>query len=82
MGMDTKKIEIFGSGCTKCEKLHKAAKEAAEEMKLPYTISKVRGIREIAERGVAVTPALAIDGKVVSSGSIPSIDKIKKFLAE
>ena len=77
-----KKIEIFGTGCPKCEKLYEAAEGVAKEMEIEYTISKIQEIKEIVARGVAMTPALAVDGKVVSSGSIPTAEKIKEYLAD
>lgn len=76
-----KKIEIFGTGCPKCRKLYETAEGAAKEMGIEYTISKVQEIKEIAARGVTMTPALAVDGKVVSSGTIPTAEKIKEYLA-
>lgn len=76
-----KKIEIFGTGCPKCKKLYEVTEKTAKEMDIEYEISKVQEIKEIVSRGVSMTPALGIDGKIVSSGSIPSIEKIKEFLA-
>lgn len=77
-----KKIEIFGTGCPKCKKLYETAESAAKEMGIDYTISKVQEIQAIVARGVALTPAMAIDGRVVSSGSIPTAEKIKEYLAD
>jgi predicted thioredoxin/glutaredoxin len=31
--------------------------------------------------GVMITPALVVDGKVMSAGKIPKIDDIKKMLS-
>lgn len=75
-----KKIEIFGTGCPKCKKLYETVEGVAKEMKIDYEISKVESVKEIVSRGVAMTPALAVDGNVVSSGAVPSTGKIKEYL--
>ncbi len=43
-------------------------------------MTKVEDIREIMERGVAVTPALVVDGEVVASGRVPGVDEQKEML--
>ena len=74
------KIQILGTGCPKCKKLGELADQAAKEMGLEYAIEKVTGIAEIMEFGVMTTPALAVDGKVLSAGHVPSYEKVKELL--
>ncbi|MCX6819581.1 MAG: thioredoxin family protein [Candidatus Aenigmarchaeota archaeon] len=74
------KIEILGSGCPKCKKLAEHAKKAAEELKIKAEIIKVTDIDKIIEYGVISTPALVIDGKIKSSGRIPEVKEIEKWL--
>ena len=57
-------IEILGTGCAKCRALAENVKEAAEMLGIEYDLRKVTDLREIADRGVMVTPALFIDGNV------------------
>ena len=76
------KIEILGTGCPKCNKLEELSKQAADEMGITYEISKVKEINKIMEYGVMITPALAVNGVVKSSGKLPSIDEIKKLIAD
>lgn len=76
-----KKIEILGTGCAKCKKLYETVDATAKEMSLDYTISKVQDIKDIVAMGATMTPALAIDGKVVHGGSIPAPEKLKALLA-
>jgi small redox-active disulfide protein 2 len=73
------KIEILGSGCPKCKKLEENARKAAEKIK-KAEIVKVTEIDKIIEYGVMSTPALVIDGKVRSSGRIPEVEEIEKWL--
>ncbi|MBB6062917.1 small redox-active disulfide protein 2 [Thermosipho japonicus] len=75
-----KKIEILGSGCPRCKQTEKIMKMAVEELNIDATIEKVQDINEIISRGVAATPAVAIDGKIVISGKIPKLEEAKKLL--
>ncbi len=74
------KIQILGTGCPKCKKLGELADQAAKEMGLEFEIEKVTGIADIMEFGVMTTPALAVDGKVLSAGHVPSYEKVKDLL--
>ncbi|MFA6600154.1 MAG: thioredoxin family protein [Candidatus Omnitrophota bacterium] len=74
------KIEILGTGCSKCKQLTANAEAAVKELNLQVEIGKVTDIDKITEYGVLMTPALAVDGKVVSSGKLLHKDEIKKFL--
>ena len=75
-----KKIEVLGTGCSKCKKLAENAEAAAKELGIEYELVKVTDINEIIEFGVMVTPALAVDGEVKSAGKVLSADDIKELL--
>jgi small redox-active disulfide protein 2 len=75
------KIEVLGPGCKNCESLEKATKEALGHIGVDATVDKITDYGEIAERGVMSTPALAIDGKVVSTGRVLSVGEITELLA-
>lgn len=77
-----KKVEILGKGCPRCKQTEKLVKIAIEELGIEATIEKVQDINEIISRGVVSTPAVAVDGKIVVSGRIPSLEEIKKILQE
>lgn len=74
------KIEIFGTGCAKCKRLEKHVQKAVKELKIRADIKKVEDITEIMNRGVMMTPALAIDGKIVFAGKTSDIDEIKELI--
>lgn len=76
------KIEILGTGCPKCKKVAENVEKAVKELGIEAEIAKVQEINEIMKRGVMLTPALAIEGEVKSSGKIPSTDEIKKWIEE
>lgn len=75
-----KRIQILGTGCSKCQKLTENAKQAAEELGLDYEIEKVTAINDIMKFGVMSTPGLAVDGKVLSQGKLLNEKEIKKLL--
>lgn len=76
----TKKIQILGTGCMKCNRLQENAEHAAKALGIDYEVEKVSDIDKIMSFGVMSTPALAIDGKVVSAGKLLAPDEIKEFL--
>ena len=74
------KIQILGTGCTKCMKLTENAEQAAKEKGVSFEIEKVTDIKKIMDFGVMFTPGLAIDGQVKSVGKVLSVEEIKKLL--
>ena len=75
------KLQVLGTGCPKCKKLAANAEEAAKELGLAVEIEKVTDIDKIIDFGVMSTPSLAIDGKIVVVGKVPSVEEIKKLLS-
>ena len=76
-----KKIQILGTGCPKCKTLTANAETAARELGLECRVEKITDITEIMKFGVMMTPGLAVDGVVKSSGKLLSVPEIKKHLA-
>ncbi len=74
------KIEILGTGCTKCETLFENAKKAVAEKGAFAQIEKVEDMVKIMEYGVMSTPALVIDGEVKAVGKVLSPKEIESFL--
>jgi small redox-active disulfide protein 2 len=75
-----KKIQVFGSGCTKCQTTAKLIEAAAKELAVAIELEKVEDYAKIAAAGVMATPGVAVDGKVVHSGGIPAKDRITAWL--
>ncbi|WP_294562029.1 thioredoxin family protein [uncultured Traorella sp.] len=73
-------IKILGSGCMKCIQLEKAARQAVQELNLDLKIEHITDFAQIASFGVMSTPALVLNGKVVSYGKVLSADEIKDIL--
>lgn len=70
------KIEVLGTGCAKCVQLEAVVKEAVAKSGKFAQIEKVDDITKIMEYQVMSTPGLVIDGKVVSTGKILSVDEV------
>ncbi len=75
-----KKIQILGTGCPKCQKLTENAKAAADQLGIEYEVEKVTDLGEIGKFGVMMTPALAVDGQVKSSGKVLDTEAIKAMI--
>lgn len=75
-----KTIRILGTGCPKCRKLAENAEKAARDLGIEYEIEKVTDINEIARSGVMMTPGLAVDGELKSSGKVLSPEEIQTLL--
>jgi small redox-active disulfide protein 2 len=73
-------VKILGSGCANCRKLEAIAREAAADAGVEAEFVKVTDIKTIMDFDVLSTPALVIDGKVVSSGRIPSKADVEGWL--
>jgi small redox-active disulfide protein 2 len=80
--MAMKKIEVLGTGCPKCNKLVQAAEDAAKAAGLEFELRKVTDIQEIISYGVAMTPALVVNGQVKVMGRVPNPDEMSKMLKE
>ncbi len=76
------KIEILGVGCPKCKQLTANAEAAIKELNIAVEISKITDIDKITEYGVMMTPALAVDGTIVSADKVLSKDEIKKIISK
>jgi small redox-active disulfide protein 2 len=76
------KIEVLGSGCAKCQRLYAEAERAVAEAGVAADLVKVEDMQAIVARGVMLTPALAVEGRIKSSGRIPPADEIVGWLRE
>ena len=75
-------IKILGSGCAKCIALEKSTEEALAELNVKENIDHITDFSQIASYGVMSTPALVINGKVVSYGKVLNKDEVKELLEQ
>lgn len=73
-------VKVLGSGCAKCVALEQAAREALEELGMETAIDHVTDFSQIAAYGVMTTPALVVDGKVVSYGKVLKKEEVKALI--
>jgi small redox-active disulfide protein 2 len=73
-------VKILGSGCANCKKLEAVAREAASSANLPADFIKVTDMQQIMAYDLLSTPGLVINGKLVSSGRIPTQAEVQKWM--
>lgn len=74
------KIEVLGPGCAKCKQTYEVVAAYVKENHLPHEVVKVEAIEKMMAYGIMVTPAVAIDGKVVLKGKVPAKSDLDKLL--
>lgn len=75
------KIEVFGTGCPKCNMLEANVKKALKDLGVEAELSKVTDIEQMVDRGLMTTPALAIDGEVVVAGRVASVAELTELIS-
>lgn len=75
-------IKVLGPGCSKCNALESATHEALVELGMDTMIDHVTDFTQIAAYGVMTTPALVVDGEVVSYGKVLNKDEAKVLIAK
>jgi small redox-active disulfide protein 2 len=76
------KVEILGTGCTKCKRMYDNVAEAVKKAGLQADVIKVEDLSEIVSRGVLMTPALFVDGEERVAGRIPTVNELIEILKE
>ena len=79
-GKEGRGIQVLGSGCAKCNALEAAVQAALHELGMDDTIEHVTDFAQIAAYGVMTTPALLVDGKVVSYGKVLSQEEARALI--
>ena len=73
-------VKVLGSGCSKCSALEDAVRAALTELGMDTAIDHVTDFAQIAAYGVMTTPALVVNGKVVSYGKVLKKDEAKAII--
>jgi small redox-active disulfide protein 2 len=76
------KIEILGTGCTKCKRMYDNVTDAVKKAGIQAEVVKVEALEIIVERGVMMTPSLFVDGEEVVAGRVPTVNEILGILKE
>ncbi len=75
-------IKVLGTGCSKCRAVEKEVREVLAQLGIDADVEEVKDMARILQYKVMITPGLVIDGKVVSSGHVPSKDAVRKMIQE
>ena len=77
-------IQVLGPGCKNCDALYDNVLKAVERTGTPdrIRVEKKQDIDYFIKMGVFSTPALVIDGKVVSTSRVLSLDQIAVLFQE
>jgi len=75
-------IKVLGQGCTQCDRLEKEVMAVLAELNLKADLRHVTDLKEIGRSGALGMPALMVNGRIVSVGSVPSRAKIKEWLKQ
>ena len=73
-------IKVLGGGCAKCHELQANTRTALARLGLDEEVQLITDFSIIATYGVMSTPALVVDGKVISYGKVLKKDKAKALI--
>ncbi|MBD3362301.1 thioredoxin family protein [Candidatus Dojkabacteria bacterium] len=73
-------IIIYGSDEAGGLETYDLVREVLKEIDKKAEIKRIRKIEEVTDNGIHSTPALVVNGLVVSIGNIPSREVIKKAI--
>lgn len=74
------KIEVLGTNCKKCIELEAIVKQAIAKSGKFVQFEKVDDIMQIMSYQVVSTPGLVIDGKVLSTGKVLTVNEVLAFM--
>ena len=75
-----KDVKVLGPGCKRCETMVQIVKDAAAQAGVDVTVTKVTDYAEIAGYGIASTPGIVVDGKVVHAGGLPKAEDLVRWI--
>ena len=75
-------FRIFGKTCISCDNLQKMVIEELNAKGLAADIEKINDPDEIYRYGILAIPALMINGKVKSSGIMPTQAQVEQWIKE
>jgi len=74
-------IQVLGTGCAKCSHLAEQTAKALRDAGRDENVEKITDIVRILEFSPMALPALAVNGRVVCAGSIPSPQQIMQLIS-
>ncbi len=81
MNNNIKSVQVFGSGCLTCRRLYELTREAVKQMNISVPVEYVNDVQKILDMGVMSSPVLAVNGRPILAGGLPSLEKIRELLS-
>lgn len=75
-----KDVKVLGPGCKRCETTAQMVRDEAARLGLEVSVEKVTDYAMIASYGIASTPGIVVDGKVVHAGGLPKPEDLSRWL--
>ena len=75
-------VAILGPGCYSCNKLEQDVMAVLSETGIKAGLNHITDPKLMAQYGLLPTPALVVNGKIKSKGTVPPKSMIKKWLEE
>ncbi len=75
-----KDVKILGPGCKRCQTTADMVRAEADRLGIDITLEKVTDYAAIAGYGIAATPGIVVDGRVVHAGGLPKTEDIAGWL--
>ncbi|MDC7788303.1 thioredoxin family protein [Rhodoplanes sp. TEM] len=76
-----KDVKVLGPGCKRCTATAEMVQQEADRLGIAVAVEKVTDMAAIAGFGIAATPGIVIDGKVVHAGGLPKPEDVARWLA-
>ncbi len=76
-----KEIKVLGPGCKRCVTTADMVQAEAARLGVPILLEKVTDYAAIASYGIASTPGIVINGKVVHAGGLPKSEDLVRWLS-
>lgn len=75
-----KNVKVLGPGCARCQATAQMVEAEAAKLGIDIAVEKVTDYADIASFGIASTPGIVIDGKVVHAGGLPKPEDVARWL--
>ncbi len=76
------KILVAGPGCPRCIVTENNVKKACEELGIEAEITHLYDVKEFPKLGIILTPAVVVNGEIVVSGKVPTVEELKEILSK
>lgn len=75
-------ISVLGTGCKSCHALFKVTQEAVSNLGLSVEVKHISDLEKIMAHGLISTPALEVNGKIISSGKVLKVKDVESLLGK